>query len=393
MGEECKDIVVADKEFDVEDVVEKKEYKVFNYCKEHPSLLVAVLPIFFALISVILKFCSFLTTKSYVSYFGVDELVPKTTQSFIYLFAIAIIFYVVTIVFQGFISKTFEAYTPYKKRFLLYRYSLRKNKKELKRNKKILKIAKRKVKKLKKNKKAQEELKDIEEKIKTVEEKLVSTSSELKQLEKSVLANRIIYVLIVGMSCLFAGVILFVALYTLLSLGGLAGGNLLIRSGVIVGTYILTYSSINWFTLNVFKIKRKNIKKDAEEKAGFSTYSDFPSMPLERIIKGDIKQWFSDNNCKKILATTLLCFVVFVFASPLSGTKTAEQKTDYFIVCNDNETYAVVYIDDDMLILEKATIMEKRIEIDTTNRMVIEPNGISMQKYSFEEVKVKKPSS
>lgn len=391
MSKECKDIVVVDVDnnSDVENGEDKNEYIVFDYFKDHPSLLVAVLPMFFALVSVILKFCGFLAIKSYVSYFGIEEQVPKTTQNFIYLFAIAIVYFIVIIMFQGFINKTFETYLPYKKLFLFYRYYLRNAKTKQKRDKKKLKSAKKKLNKLNNPPEYQKEIKGIEEDMEFIEEQMERTSFEIKSLSKKLLYVRFLFWIIIGLSCLLAGLVLCAAFYTLLSLSGLSEKYLLTHSGVTIGLCVLVCSVFNWIVIEC-KIKRKEIKKEVELDEETSSDLDLPSMPIVNILRGNLKQWFSDVNCKRVLAIAFVCLFFILFSSSLGGVETAEQKTDFFVVNSDNETYAVIYIDDDMLILEKAIVSGNHIVIDTTCRKVIDSKGISMQKYSFEDVKLKK---
>ena len=91
------------------------QYHAYEYFKQHSSAFFAIASAVVAIISLVLNFAAFLSTNSYLMYFRVDNVAYRASTQFIYLFAIALIFFAVIILFQGFLSKTFDVYLPYKK--------------------------------------------------------------------------------------------------------------------------------------------------------------------------------------------------------------------------------------------------------------------------------------
>lgn len=98
----------------------KQTNKIYDYFKEHTSFFVTTISAFVAGISVFLKLIAFINANAYLKYFEVDNNIYKQSVGFVYFMAITLAFLAIFIIFQVFISKTFQAYLPHKKVYLFF---------------------------------------------------------------------------------------------------------------------------------------------------------------------------------------------------------------------------------------------------------------------------------
>lgn len=364
-------------------------YKTYNYFKSHPSFFVAIISAAVAMMSVILNYVSFLYTNTYLSYFDISVDVQINSPRFLYFIAITAIFGSSLILFQSFISRTFESYMPYKRRFLLYKYSMRFIKKQNRANKRLIDETTKCADTIIVTDDDKPKLEAVKRNLEICQQNNEQSIREYKHIKQKILKQRIIYYCIIGFSCFIAWLILSIVCF-MLFLNGVFEWSLITLSSMAISLLFVTFIALeNWFLYCFIKMNRKQIKSDAicdkeEERKLF--YDNFPDMPLERFLRGGIKDFFSDTTCRGVFLAMVLVVIVLMITMVHSGKTSAEKQKEFFVVQENNTSYAVIYNNGTMMILEKAELSDNSITIDTTEQMTIDADGVFIKKYIFDEV-------
>lgn len=365
------------------------QYRVYNYFKQHPSTFFATISAFIAIISIILTFSAFLSTNSYLMYFNVDNVTYKASNQFVYLTAIALIFFTVIILFQVFLSKTFNIYLPHKRKLLLYKYCFKNIKKDIKYNEKIRSSIQKSLNETFSDTTDNEKEKN-EKELNLLCECAKKIKSKYKKARKNVLKMRIIYYIQLGLSCLLAGGVLSIVSILLLSIASYEWKNIISSAMVFSVVFILINVLENWFLSCVLGLNRKKIKADAklDEEDIFSSYNDDSEFPIDSILNGNFKSFLSDSNCKRFIVTIIFCLILIVITFSWTGVQSAKTQKAFFVLDDNDQTYVLIYNNGESAILEKAEINGNNIIIDTTHQKIVSSIGLDMEKYEYESVEI-----
>ena len=365
------------------------QYHAYDYFKQHSSALFAIISAFVAIISLVLNFSAFLSTNSYLMYFKVDNVTYKASTQFVYLIAIALIFFTVIVIFQGFLSKTFDIYLPYKRKLILYKYYFKKIKKNIEYGKKMRTAIQKNLTdsfdSTDDNKKEQTE-KDLKWLCNSAKE----IESEYKSIKKDVRKWRIVYSILLVLSCVLVWFVLSIVSILLLSVASYEWDNILSSAMLYSISLVLIGALENWFLSCVLRVNRKKIKADAElnKKEILPLYSDLPEFPINSILDGNFKSFLSDSNCKRFIATIIFCLTLIVVVSSWSGSQSAKTQKSFFVLADNDQTYVLIYNNGESAILEKAEINGNNIIIDTTHQKIVSSIGLDMEKYEYNSVEI-----
>lgn len=390
-----KDTELNQPELEISDIVDaeddnKPTNKIYDYFKVHPSLFVTVISALIAGISVFLNLITFLNANTYLKYFNIESNVYKQSTQFIYFMAIALAFSTILLLFQSFISKTFYAYLPYKKRLLLIRYTLNTLKKKQKLLIKDRKQIEKRFSKISNTNNRDENVQQIKKDLFTLKEQGNEIKSEYKSVIKSLRRLRIACSLIVGVSCLFTWIILCLICILLLSITTYDWEKTLKLATILSLTYVGACTVENWLFICSIPFKRKEIKNDVKLDINSRTlkYDKFHMFPLNSIIDGNIRDIFNDSNCKRIALTIVLCLFVLSFVSIYSGSQSALNKHEFFIVEIENQQYAIIYDNGENSIIEKVEISGVDLIINSNHQKIISSKNIDKLRCTFENVKI-----
>lgn len=391
MCEKVEDVAVVEMNSTISNNETKNNrYSIYDYFKEHPSFCITIISIFAAVISVLLNLIAFLNANTYLTYFNVDSIFYKQSNLFIYFFAMVLIFFVVIIVFQAFISKTFESYLSHKRFLLLHKYALKGIKKDEKEFKRRHKKAKHDLAKKSKKLMQNDSLAETEKLLEEAKSDLKKTHKEYIEVRKTTLMTRFVCRLLVAISCLITWIMLIIIYALMLSFVTYdLKGNAL--SALLFSTiYVLVCAIENWFLTCVIRIKRKEIKADIEidAKSRLEKYGNLDEFPIGALFSGNIRSIFNNSNFKRIILAVVLCLVILMFSSVYIGSKSASNQKSFFVVDIDNQTYAMIYNNGENAILEKAEMTDDGIVIDINHQKVISSQNVDMKKYVFEKVDI-----
>ena len=358
-------------------------YKIYNYFKRHPSFLVAVLSAAVAMVSLILNYVSFLYINTYLAYFDISVDVQINSPKFLYFVAITALFCASLLLFQSFISRTFEAYMPYERRFLLYWCYMWSIRKEIKLNKRLIKKATKRANTINVSEDNRSELEAIKLDLRNLQRKNEEITQDYISIKNDIRKQRIKYIIIISISCFVAWMIITVVCF-LMFLNSLTEWHLIIPTSMAISLlFVLCIALENWFLYCLLRINFKQIKIDSnssmeEQKL---SYDNFPKMPLEILFFGRIKDVFSDAACRSAVLAMISLLIVLIPTTVYAGKTNAEKQKEFFVVQENDAVYAVIYNNGTMMILEKAEFSDNSITIDTTEQMTVDADGVLIKKY------------
>ncbi len=285
-------------------------------------------------------------------------------------------------------SKPFENYLPYKRKFLLHKYSFKEIKKDIKRGNKLRKSIKKNMlcshETASKNDTTVRAHKNIE----WLNQDAKRIQREYKSLIKTARKCKIVYHMLIGLSCFIAWLALVVVLTLVLSISLFEWDSITLAAMVFSAVIVVLIAVIYWFFLCVLRLNKKKIQADMkiELKDRLSLYDDLPDIPISSLLGGRIKDVFTDKNVKNFISTVVICLTVLIFVSTRSGSQSASTQKDFFVVYFDEQAYVLIYNNGENAVLEKADICDHTLVIDTTYQKILPLNNIDMTKQRFDNV-------
>lgn len=350
---------------DMENTDKEANYRIYNFLKEKPELLVGVGSAFLAVSAALLAFCIYISEQAIVRYWNVDtvyinistpEKIYSTAVSFVWMFLILLIFSVIMSVAEQ--SKQISYIKKYN-RYLHWRCKWE-----------LLKLRTGKV--LQKvcpsiSAKIQYDYSSTKtDKIELLKQNIRSSNSRRckQNMEQVILFEGLLTsVFIVWINTVLEN--------RFTSLGEVFFAAVIISAIMIGLMYFVGYLSAPGFKkvreLANNDYKKGNINLDVPE----------GKFPFIRLLKGEYTLNFrmSDQRIKKslwsvvALAVILLLIVTLFFS--MVGRNNAEKQDEFWIVDCSGNNYAVVYNNGEIAVLARSKIEDGNIVIDTSQQKIM----------------------
>lgn len=332
---------------------DEKEYSIYNYFKEHPSIFIAVISTLVAVISGGIRIISNIAITSELKSWGINtDYIEINTNQFNIIVTIFACLLISTMI-QTAISE---------------QANIDRKKKELKWINKAISESE-----LIDKKNERESV--IDSQSNNEDDKLFTLSQEI--IETSKLYTKVLIPVLFLISFITQFMLLYILCGTLNPLFS------------IIDTLIIMLFGYLMFCFNNKSLKKEELqKKTLEELRGMQyEYIKESNKLLSKASFGNFKERNSNEEIlKKVLCllASFICLIVFAFIFNFNGITVG--KKSFNIATIDNNQYAVIYSYDNKYYLEEVEIDGKRITINTTNQRVLVSEDISIQNMTFEEV-------
>lgn len=354
---------------DKDDIVE--DNKLYDYMKEHPSILISCFSAITIVISFIFNGVLYLNELKYFAFWGIDNnYINVISVNNLYFLVAACIFYLVNTLVQQILLDTYEKISTVISIIVYIKYQIKLETKKQNRN----------VTNSKKNYATPE----------SVQEKSMTDINSLKQAKNDMCKYlfKIIRINIFVFGCvLFLSAFLFlwttqvnmkIELILLLSLGN-----------VIISTMlpcILIY---------VFRQRAKN--KKIREHISKGQFEDGLLMNLINEVDTDFlliklsdirtKSFFSKDAIRNILFNIIMLLIYILIAVyPIYQDMTVDKKT-FNVVTEGSQQYVIMYKEDKAYYLKEAKIVDNNISINISKQRIIVSDDVSYETIEFENVK------
>lgn len=371
-----------------QNALEKNQYKIFDYFKDHTGLLVTCVSALVAIMSFIFHFAVSRMNYAYLEYWDIASLHANTdNQNELYMVVCSMLYTLSIALIHGLLSRTSDTFRYYNKLLSTMHQAIKESKKLVRRLQRKIRALSRDFKRLpyaaKRDPTAQEIRKKIEE-YKEISEKGTNSIQALKEprrkLRKRVgfrIAGTIILSYLIGT--------LFLALAN--TTGTLVES---IRSSWIVVASIGSASLIYFLPAYLAtRCSRKQYQSEnVIEKIEELISSEIPDFPFEKIKRNGIKPMLSDKMLKSAGWLIIAITVVMLFTMSMTGTMSAKQQRRFPIYTDGSTSYAIVYISDSAVFIEEAIEKDGTLIIDTTKQRIVTSEDISYDMVVFDDVSV-----
>lgn len=349
------------------------EYSVYDYLKKTPSVLIAVLSSIVAIVTYLSKALAILSTQKQLAFWGIDSAFASSGGDSLIFRATASVLYSLGILLMSLLfSATYDAYVPFKRCGLVFRY-LAKNKKE-------------EVKKLKQEANHGNQSSKNEEYIKTVKILQGATKEYVRGARYQLLKN------ITPIAFILC--IVYLAYFGVSSTDGL--NKTWLTAIVCVIIQIVTFLVLARIAASK-AIDKKHLKQNCKDiellekvKPNFST----DIFPLGKLFSKGLRAVLKNTTIVIIVVALFMncCLVAVVHA--VVPAKPLLTNTEMRIVRLDDTDYALVYQIGDKYFLEAAELREEQGEdgieyvltVYKDQQRILSINDISFVTYEFREI-------
>lgn len=350
----------------------EESYSIYEYLKKNTSVLVAVVSALVAIVTMLLKFGSYLYHVSYLNYWNIDPKLVSTPETY-WLEDIALSFALLVsgIIYMGLINETMNTFKKHRYFVKIIRSILKENEYKFNKTKGATK------KKSTKPRKKKESNHDYDIKLN------LETYKELKKWSKQ--ASISAWIQVVVYFFLFEiiwGIVMYIAY--------LKEGNINEKSSIIFfGTLIISGLFIAITGYCFANINKEKIKEDyiKQLKKSNDTNIELPMFPIKKIDKLGIRFYLSNKYIFRGCVFMIVIIISFFFMELEQGVQYAKNlKSHAPIIQIENINYAVTAQDKNIFVVEKIDINNNNAVIYVNEQIIIPKKNIKMKVYTFENV-------
>ena len=368
--------------------ISQDTYRVFDYLKEHHTLLIACISAIVAGISFFINFIAYLYQRLTLQGWNVDSrVVDFSVKGQLYYYIIVSFIYIASICgFNYLIAKMFARYYQNSASITYAKCVVRKMKKEY--NQHIKHIAKF-ERQMKKERGAldqaeQELLDQITRRTEKNRYNRKKIHRLIRRLRRNVIKNILAGLLATAILWL---IIIFIYQVAVLQLSWMLFPSWLVGfCAIALGAYIQARrANKELVPQRIRKVVDETWEKGFEETIMlWDKALEIAAKPYPRLT---VKQLLSDGNLKRLAETAINLFCTLTFTIIVMGIVKTPLQREYWIYADEIKQYVVIYTNDDWYILKEAEIYGDKLVVNTLKERILNSNDITLEYRHFSEVK------
>ena len=372
--------------------------KAYQYFKDHPSVLIAVVSGIVATVSFLSNALLFFVEYRYLYYWGFDiSTVDWSGANISFVLMLSLVFLMVVGIFPKYTSATFRIYMQrvsyvHSSRALhrLFRKTLRQEKSQLGKIRRELRKNKRQRTSSAAVRESEKKITKIQNKMKDALERLRSSRKLTSQIKWLLLAQ-----LILAIIPAFLAVAVEMCLLLLMTEASWSPWLCIVISLI----YALALSLLSYFLIFFFeglKIKReiKAAQDDIDRLTAIQEEAknkilNHEEYPIDTWTSYGLKDVVSDKNLKSAAELFLFNIVAMSLLLLFSANATQKDKKTFSLYSEGDSTYAIVYQNKTSYYMDKVDYLdEDSLSIDTSTHRILSANDLSYTVRTFETVRV-----
>lgn len=365
----------------------KREQDIYDYFKEHPSVLISCISGVVLIIGFIFNTLIYVNECKYLNYWHLDEgLVEIRNPNQIYEMAMVSIFYIAIMLIQCFCSLTLNQYQNKIQISIYGKLLLKSMKKEYKnlepRTDKSGKKEKKEVKKT-------EELLENKELLERIEEDIEKYEKSIKSFSKKVINRNLCNVFV----AVIISIILLGITYYLSALTSVSGVNwkkvlgwTFLSSSLIWGMSCIGLTIAQW----PFNIRFRKLCFEEQvrrfERCMDRYEEDETEYPLKILMEFRVREHINRESVYSLIIYATVIFVTFVGMINRTKEDEIENNRSFNIVVCDNQEYAIIYRDSSYFYLEEVEIIGSEVFVYVDRQRWIAKEDVEIINREFDEV-------
>ena len=366
----------------------ENQYKIFNYFKDKPAMLIACVSALVAIGSWLLRFAVGRMNYAYLAYWDIATLhANNNNPNELYMVAGILLFTLVLMIIHSVLNKLSDTFRYYIPLLLLTNRSINLSKKEkqafLKELRKL--YIRFSILPLKKKK----SIEGITIK-KEIEKHSKKTKEELKEIQRVKKARQFIRigVMIQVAFDVFLLYLLGSMFFVLINMSGTIRDS--IQGSWVIALFILLELADKY--IPAYREASRSCKQYKDEealrKARELLSSEMPKFPLEALKSWEIKAVLSDKVLKSVMVSILTGMIIIILSISFAGSLSAKMVRSFPMYTDGDVSYAVVYTSGSTRYMEEAVIEDGTLIIDTTKQRIITSEDITYTVEVFDDVSV-----
>ncbi len=364
----------------------RSDYKVYEYMKEHPSVMIACASAIIATASFAINAVIYFIDYRYFSFWGFDIARSEyKNPNQVYILVISIVFVLTINLIQKYCGELFSAYLrrteyiPISKAILRnFKMTIRKITKAKKEKKSILNVAQR-PSNQNKNENPEHSIDDVLSHIRQLK-------STLRKENRNVVKDLSVFLIPSGFVMVLIGLLYFSAVGTAkLSFWVCILISVLYSIFIVLLNHLLSYCLVR-IPFNR-KIKETAKNNPQELLSLFEEISQADrgqvSYQLKDVLKKDT---IKDSRLKSHIVSIMIALVVYYIAFSFSANSLQAARKEFPICYIDNNPYVIVYQSSGTYYMNKAEIDSAQITIDTRIHRIIDSDDTTYSNTKFEDV-------
>lgn len=370
--------------------------KLYEYMRDHPSVLIASISAIIAVISFAVNAVIYLRQYQYLRFWGFDlAQCEYTGTNQIYVFAISVFMFAAVSIVQRYNNKTIRVYYNRTTKITVLRKISREFKRRSRKSNRKLRVVKRHMKQFWSSSEGtmessiKNEIIGIDQQVKETHERIRKFKKDYHHVKWHTLCI-LFLVLIPSFIITFFIMLLFLAARN--SANYSFGVCLLVSLVFSMLNILVSWLTTYWMTNSELKAILRKYGNDLEK------LNELYNEQMKSEVKDEypIKVWpsyrikdvFSDANIKQeFMSFILYCALLMLFTS-FSAIQSQTKQTEFQIYDDGDSSYAIIYQSKDKLYLDKVVIQDNTIVIDTTSHRTITTDDVSYQDIKFEAVSI-----
>ena len=368
---------------------EKENYKMYEYFKANPSVVIAIFTAIVAIGTTLLNLLVFIKEKQYLDYWEINSFNVINTQSNLYYICASVLVFVFSSFVMSFLDSTVEKYYNEISGVLF----IQKTARELKKLQRSIQFKHCRIKiiisvleklKIGYDENADVKRKEFESIIKKNKIVLSSIKQELEECKKTQKQFLKLKVFCVFFLLFLIQLVLFSVVFNTRNYVFLiAGCESILQVGIFIGLSFL------------FRKKRKDIRKDAklyikefivnEVESGKAQILKLKYINKRKVVGKKLVDYFSDESIRNIGIQFVMYILLSLVISIVFTAFIPKQQKNFYILEILNDSYALIYENNDKYIFEKVVIEGSNMKVNTKEQLVVSKDDIDLMLLEYKE--------
>ena len=377
------------------DTEKESSYSIYNYLKKTPSVLIALVSGCVAFVSFAINYISFLQDYKLAKYWDINTSIIKVSgDKALYTILFSFFLIVVSLMINGLLRHSFDAFTPYYNWHKYCRQRLKHTKKGLKQNKQRI----QKIKKLKSQTKTiigetpdsaatQDESEQAGSTLEDIDAEIDDTISENTNLKRDVKKahrfNRVRF----GINILIAFIAQYAVAYIyLITTQYQPVGQAWLFAAVLTVLWLILPCLLNYITMRRKYSKSKKTSEKHNKPTPIWNEDDDHEFPIEKVVLHGVKKMMTNSWFAQTAFCVVYSLVMLMLTIGIRNSSYEDQKR-FETVWIDNTQYVSVYSNSEIIVLEEVDINNGEAKIYLAKQRIVLPTDYPYEVITFDSVK------
>lgn len=361
---------------------QEKEYSISRYLKEHTTLAVTCVSATVAATSFLFHYAIILYNSTYLKYWNIDTIYMGKDHSIqIYTVFAAFVYCLILLGVHFLLSNTSDVYRLNNKLMSATKKSLKSNTTTIKHLKKEIKPHTKTLSRSPTNSKAakdaKKKLRPLQTEVDRLKRNLLYLKVGIKCIRKYFIKHISVTFAVAFLLCTLSTLFLYINLQKPITAAGLFS----------LPAFTIFFDCLIYYVpAYIATSPKKSVDSDIVSYSTDFTEGNIPPFPLEKFSLRKLKKSPSNTTIIIFIAQYIFSAIACLIMFYQFGGSAAAQKTEFPILFEAEQMYAIVYNNGQHVIMEPAVIVDNTLNINTSIQHILSVDDICYEIQTFDSV-------